>query len=77
MKHLSQSAIGVGPAIITERRRQMANMSKGWRLTRRGKFVLALAILILVSWLLNATTPDECKVPIGEMSQFCIDLIYS
>lgn len=51
--------------------------TKTWRLTRRGKLVLALAILLLISWLLNITTPDECKVPVGEMSQFCIDLIYS
>lgn len=50
--------------------------TKTWRLTRRGKFVLALAILLLISWLFNITTPDECKVSVGEMSQFCLDLLY-
>lgn len=50
--------------------------TKGWRLTRRGKIVVAVAILLFISWLNNATTPEQCKVPVGEMSQFCLDLIY-
>jgi hypothetical protein len=54
----------------------MAKATKTWRLTRRGRFVLALAILLFVSWLMNITTPSECKVPIGEMSQFCVDFLY-
>lgn len=54
----------------------MARATRTWRLTRRGRFVVALAALLFVSWLLNATTPDECKVPVGKMSQFCVDLLY-
>lgn len=70
------NVIGAGPVIITERRRLMDKATKGWRLTRRGKLVIAIGILLLVSWLNNVTTPDECKVPVGKMSQFCIDLLY-
>ena len=55
----------------------MVKATKGWRFTRRGKLVIALLILLLVSWLLQITTPDECKVPVGEMSQFCIDFLFS
>jgi hypothetical protein len=54
----------------------MVKATRTWRLTRRGRFVVALAVLFLVSWLMNVTTPNECKVPIGEMSQFCIDFLY-
>lgn len=54
----------------------MAKATKGWRLTRRGKLVVAVAILLVISWLMEVTTPQECKVPVGEMSQFCIDFLY-
>jgi hypothetical protein len=54
----------------------MVKATRTWRLTRRGKLVVALAALLLISWLFQATTPDECKVPVGEMSQFCLDLLY-
>ncbi len=54
----------------------MAKATKTWRLTRRGRFVVAILILLFVSWLMNITTPEECKVPIGEMSQFCVDFLY-
>lgn len=54
----------------------MAKATKGWRLTRRGKFVVAIVFLLIVAWLNDVTTPDECKVPVGKMSQFCIDLLY-
>ena len=50
--------------------------TKGWRLTRRGRFVVAFLLLIAVATINNAITPDECKVPVGKMSQFCIDVIY-
>lgn len=70
------NVIGVGVRTTTERRRQMAKATKTWRLTRRGRFVVALLVLLIVSWLMQVTTPDECKVPIGEMSQFCIDFLY-
>ena len=75
-KRSLESATGVGPAISTERRRQMVKATKGWRLTRRGKFVVAITILLTLAWLNDVTTPDQCKVPVGEMSQFCLDLIY-
>lgn len=55
----------------------MAKATRTWRLTRRGRFVVALAALLLISWLLNITTPEQCKVPVGEMSQFCIDFMFS
>lgn len=54
----------------------MAKATRTWRLTRRGRFVVALLVLLVVSWLFNVTTPQECKVPVGEMSQFCLDLLY-
>jgi hypothetical protein len=50
------------------------------KLTRRGRIVRNLVITILLfllfSFLFNVTTPQECKVPIDEMSQFCLDLLY-
>lgn len=55
----------------------MAKATRGWRLTRRGRFVVAILILVFVSWLLQITTPNECKVPVGEMSQFCVDFLFS
>ena len=54
----------------------MAKATKGWRLTNRGRLVVAIMALLFASWLMNATTPEECKVPIGEMSQFCVDFLY-
>lgn len=54
----------------------MAKATRGWRLTRRGRFVAILLAFLMFSWLMNATTPSECKVPVGEMSQFCIDFLY-
>jgi hypothetical protein len=46
------------------------------RLTRRGKIVVAIIAVAIFWWLNDVTTPDECKVPIDQMSQFCIDLMY-
>jgi hypothetical protein len=46
------------------------------RLTRRGKIVLTIVVIAIVWWLFDVTTPDQCKVPVDQMSQFCIDLIY-
>ena len=46
------------------------------RLTRRGKIVLAIVVVAIFWWLFDVTTPEQCKVPIEQMSQFCIDLIY-
>ena len=50
------------------------------KLNRRGRivrnFFIAGLLFLLFSFLFNVTTPQECKVPIDEMSQFCIDLLY-
>jgi lysophospholipid acyltransferase (LPLAT)-like uncharacterized protein len=49
-------------------------------LTKRGKIVAgvlaAIAGYLLVSAVLAAITPDECKVPTDQMNQGCIALIY-
>lgn len=50
------------------------------RLTRRGRIVrniLITAIVLLIwAWLNDVTTPEMCKVPFEDMSQFCLDLLY-
>lgn len=46
------------------------------RLTRRGKIVLTLAILAVVWFLFDVTTPDACKVPVEDMPQWCVELMY-
>ena len=61
---------------ITERQELKVKATKGWRLTNRGRLVVALLALIAVATIINAITPDECKVPVGQMSQFCLDVMY-
>jgi len=51
-------------------------MEKKVKLTRRGKIVLAVFVLAVVWFLFDVTTPDQCKVPVDQMNQFCIDLMY-
>lgn len=46
------------------------------KLNRRGKIVVTILILTLVAWLFDVTTPDQCKVPVEQMSGFCKDLLY-
>jgi hypothetical protein len=46
------------------------------RLTRRGKIVLTIVLIAIAWWLLDVTTPEQCKVPVEQMNQFCIDLMY-
>jgi len=46
------------------------------RLTRRGKIVLGIFTFVVVCWFYDITTPDQCKVAIENMSQFCKDLRY-
>lgn len=60
----------------SERRQAMENV----RLTRRGRivrniliFILFLALYALADYL---TTPEMCRVPLDQMSQFCKDLRY-
>lgn len=45
-------------------------------ITRRGKIVLAIVVIALAWWAFDATTPEQCKVEIEQMSQFCKDLLY-
>jgi hypothetical protein len=40
------------------------------------RIVVVAIFLCLIGWAFNATTPDECKVPVEEMSNFCKDLLY-
>ena len=46
------------------------------RITRRGKIVLGVVFVIIVYWLYDITTPDQCKVAIENMSEWCKDLRY-
>ena len=52
----------------------------GVRLTKRGRVVvgslLFAGFLLVWAFLDNATTPEACKVPVEQMSQFCVDLLY-
>lgn len=52
----------------------------GLALTKRGRFVVGLilfAIFIAVFAFFNdVTTPEQCKVPLEEMSTFCKNLLY-
>lgn len=40
------------------------------------RLAVVAIFLCLIGWAFNATTPDECKVPVEEMSNFCKDLLY-
>lgn len=50
------------------------------RLTKRGKVVIGVVIaalaLAVYGMLLDAVTPDECKVPTDQMSDWCVSMIY-
>jgi len=46
------------------------------KLTRRGKIVLGILFVIAVCWAYDITTPDQCKVAIENMSEWCKDLRY-
>lgn len=50
------------------------------RLTRRGRLVvgwiIALAFLALVAGADYITTPEQCRVAVEQMSDFCKDLRY-
>jgi hypothetical protein len=52
----------------------------GVKLTKRGRYVIGSLLfagfLLVWAFLDNATTPEACKVPLEEMSQFCVDLLY-
>jgi hypothetical protein len=40
------------------------------------RIVVIAIFLLIIGWAFNATTPDECKVSVEEMSNFCKDLLY-
>ncbi len=42
----------------------------------RRRIAVGVVLLGLFAWANDATTPDECKVPTEQMSQFCLDLLY-
>ena len=52
----------------------------GVRLTRRGRVVVGLILfaifLAVFAFLNDITTPEQCKVPLEEMSTFCKNLLY-
>ena len=66
------SASGAAHKNGSEGRQAMAKS----RLTRRGKIVLGIVFVIVVCWLYDITTPDQCKVALEEMSEWCKDLRY-
>jgi hypothetical protein len=66
------SANGVQVTNTLEGRQAMENA----RLTRRGKIVLGIVIAVIVYWLYDITTPNQCKVAIENMSEWCKDLRY-
>lgn len=38
---------------------------------------LSVALFIgLLGWAFEATTPEQCKVPVEQMSSYCKELIY-
>lgn len=52
-------------------------MERKYVIRRRIAVVLGIVLFLAIYALIdNAITPDECKVPIEEMSQFCLDLRY-
>lgn len=52
-------------------------MERKYVIRRRIAVLIAVALfLALYGWLMDITTPEQCKVPIEKMSQFCLDLRY-
>jgi len=47
------------------------------RLTTRGKIVLAVSLIAVFWALISVVTPNECKVPAGDMSVACKSLMFS
>jgi hypothetical protein len=40
------------------------------------RWVLVLVFLALAAWAFDATTPEQCKVPVEQMSSFCKDILF-
>jgi predicted RND superfamily exporter protein len=52
----------------------------GFRFNKRGRIVVGFIIfaifLALFAFFNDITTPEQCKVPVEEMSTFCKNLLY-
>lgn len=46
------------------------------KITRRGKFVFTLLVIVVVWFLNDITTPAECKVAFENMPGWCKELLY-
>jgi hypothetical protein len=50
------------------------------QLTQRGRIVrnilLTILFFVVVSFVNDLITPDQCKVPFEELSQGCLNLLY-
>ena len=60
---------------------KVVNKKRGRKMKTEAKFIrrrIAVAVIFfgLIGWALDATTPEMCKVPVEQMNQYCIDLIY-
>ena len=42
----------------------------------RRRIAVGLIALGLIGWAFDATTPEQCKVPVEQMNSFCKDLLY-
>lgn len=42
----------------------------------RRRIAVAVLLVAVFAFLFNATTPDQCKVPLDDMSSWCKDLLY-
>jgi hypothetical protein len=45
-------------------------------ITRKGWIILGIIFIAVIVWAFDATTPEECKVSVEQMSEFCKDLLY-
>jgi hypothetical protein len=71
-KYRSLSANGAEATNTLGGRQAMARS----KITRRGKIVLGILFVVVVYWAYDITTPDQCKVAIENMSEWCKDLRY-
>jgi len=60
---------------------KVVNKKRGRKMKTEAKFIrrrIAVAVIFfaMFGWALDATTPEMCKVPVEQMNQYCIDLIY-
>jgi hypothetical protein len=42
----------------------------------RRRAVVLVLIIGAIWWANDATTPKKCKVPVEQMDQFCVDLMF-